>query len=47
MFFGDKFQNYVFKTFKTRQNSEELFNSMNKGKLQLFRQALYRKKKSQ
>lgn len=45
MFFGDKFQNYVFKTFKTRQKSEELFNSMNKGKLQLFRQALYRKKK--
>ena len=46
MFFGDKFQNYVFKTFKTRQRSEELFNSMNKGKLQLFRQALYRKKKA-
>ena len=38
MLFGDKFQNYITKTVKTRQNSEELFKSMNKGKSQAFRQ---------
>lgn len=34
MLFGDKFQNFVVKMVKTRQNSEDLFKSMNKGKLQ-------------
>ena len=34
MLFGDKFQNFVIKMVKTRQNSEDLFKSMNKGKLQ-------------
>ena len=36
--FGDKFHNYINKTVKTRQKSEELFESMNKGKSQYFRQ---------
>ena len=38
MLFGDKFQNYITKTVKTCQNSEEFFKSMNKGKSEAFRQ---------
>ena len=44
MLFGDKFQNFVIKMVKTRQNSEDLFKSMNKGKLQPLQHDIIKKK---